>query len=78
MANTGEIIAKAIIATLIDHTFQLYKFKLLINYQPVLSIIFWANGASSASFSTANLSSLNSPQEKSSALISVDGLTGYS
>ena len=40
MANTGEIIAKAIIATLIDHTFQLYKFKLLINYQPVLSIIF--------------------------------------
>ena len=32
MANTGEIIAKAIIATLIDHKFQLYKYKLLINY----------------------------------------------
>ena len=78
IASTGEIIVKAIITTDTDHTFQVDKLINLINYHLTLSIIFCAIGASSASFSTSNWSSLKLPQDLSSSLSSVKGLTGYS
>ena len=78
IASTGEIIAKAIIITDTDHTFQVDKLTNPINYQPTLSIIFCAIGESSESFSTGNWSSLQLPQDLSSSLSSVEGLTGYS
>ena len=74
MANMGVIITRAIIKIGTDQIFQLDK----TVYQPTLSMIFCAIGASSASFSIGSSSSLNSPHDLSSSLKDMVGLTGYS